>query len=404
MGTTADRAWRQRAGVAVLAAALTTGSASAQTQPQTGFLEVCKSRDLSGPHFSGTFTFTISGHPGTVTAPVGACTGTVRLPAGQVSVSEVAQQGFDLTGIAAGPAGRLVSTDIGARTAIVTIVPGDESTQTIVVFQNRPSGVTPIPVEPNPESPPEGGRLKICKIAGPGVDVGTLFAFTALGGWAAIPAGPASQSGYCSIGPVVPLNSEVTFREIVPPGLVVSEIRVAPADRLVGTPDLAGAQVTIRVGTGLNEVTFTNRVPPPPPPPGPDCTRTKGFYKNHEEVVTELLGGPGGTLLIGGHALTADQIHTLFRQAPAGNYLIALRHQLVAARLNQAAGATTPAAIQTAMAAADALIAQQGGPLQGTAQPTTTVVFNGTTYTASQLNDIVTAFNEGRAAAGPGHC
>jgi hypothetical protein len=336
-GNACSRAGATLSAVAMVAA-LTAVTASAQTQPPTGFLEVCKARDLTGPYFSGTFSFTIGGQLGTVSAPVGACAGIVKLPAGQVSVTEVAQDGFDLTGITAGPFDRLLSADIGARTAIVTIVPGDESTQTIVVFQNRPSGVTPVPVEPNPESPPEGGRLKICKIAGPGVVEGTLFTFTALGGYGTVPAGPASQGGFCTIGGVLPLGAEVTFTELVPPGLVVSNIQVAPADRLVGQPDLVAAQVTIRIGTGLNELTYTNRVPAPPPPAGRDCTRTQGFYKTHEEIVDELLG-PAGTLLIGGEALTGEQIHAVFTTPVAHNYLIAVTHQLMAARLNQAAGA-----------------------------------------------------------------
>jgi len=106
------------------------------------------------------------------------------------------------------------------------------------------------------------GRLKMCKVAGPGVAVGTLFTFTAAHANVVdvvkVPAGPA-PGGTCVIGPNVPLGTNVTVTEDIPAGTVVSGIDVAPPDRLVGTPDPAGGSVKVTVGRGLTEVTFTDK-------------------------------------------------------------------------------------------------------------------------------------------------
>ena len=75
----------------------------------------------------------------------------------------------------------------------------------------------------------------------------------------------------------------------------------------------------------------------------------------------------GGTLTIGGTALTAAQIDEIFGRN-ASNYLNQVSQQLIAARLNQLSGASTPAAVQTAINAAQALVQASGGPVSGTAQ------------------------------------
>jgi hypothetical protein len=57
--------------------------------------------------------------------------------AGTVTITEDAQAGYQVADIYTIPADRLVSKDLNARTATVTIVQGDVSSQTIVVFVNR---------------------------------------------------------------------------------------------------------------------------------------------------------------------------------------------------------------------------------------------------------------------------
>jgi hypothetical protein len=133
---------------------------------------------------------------------------------------------------------------------------------------------------------------------------------------------------------------------------------------------------------------------------GGDCTYTQGYYKNHEEVVQQLLAANGGTLTVAGHQLTAADIDYLYGTSPSGNYLIAVGHQLVTAKLNQLSGASTPTGVGAAITAAEALVVQQLP--SGTAKPDTKVTSGGRTYTASELNDLLTNYNEGKS--GPRHC
>jgi hypothetical protein len=55
----------------------------------------------------------------------------------------------------------------------------------------------------------------------------------------------------------------ITVTEIMPGGsdITVSGIAVAPPARLSGTPNLAGGSVNVTIGSGVTEVTFTNRKP-----------------------------------------------------------------------------------------------------------------------------------------------
>ena len=103
------------------------------------------------------------------------------------------------------------------------------------------------------------GLLKVCKVAGPGIAIGTPFTFTAGPGKFAVPAGPA-PGGTCMIGPTFPVGSNVTVDEDVPPGHTVSSITVLPPKQLVGTPNLAAGSVNVTIGTGVTVVTFTDKL------------------------------------------------------------------------------------------------------------------------------------------------
>jgi len=104
------------------------------------------------------------------------------------------------------------------------------------------------------------GLLKVCKVAGPGVAVGTPYNFTAGSSTFTVPAGPA-PGGTCVVGPSLPLGSTVTVAETVPAGDMVSSIAVAPPGQLVGVPNLGGGSVDVTIGSGVTEVTFTDRKP-----------------------------------------------------------------------------------------------------------------------------------------------
>ncbi|HXO68307.1 MAG TPA: Ig-like domain repeat protein [Bradyrhizobium sp.] len=102
-----------------------------------------------------------------------------------------------------------------------------------------------------------GGILKICKVAGTGITVGTSFTFTAGSSTVTVPAGPA-PGGTCMVGPSFPVGTNVTVTETIPAGDTVSSITVAPPSQLVGTPNLAGGSVNVTIGSGVTEVTFTD--------------------------------------------------------------------------------------------------------------------------------------------------
>ena len=110
---------------------------------------------------------------------------------------------------------------------------------------------------------PELGQLKICKVAGTGVTQGKLFTFTAGGSTFYVPAGPA-DSGYCVLAGQYPLNTQLTIEEVIPAGYYVSRIEVKP-DRVV-TRDTANGKVVIRIGSGVTEAIFTNKVAGSPTP------------------------------------------------------------------------------------------------------------------------------------------
>jgi hypothetical protein len=79
------------------------------------------------------------------------------------------------------------------------------------------------------------------------------------------------------------------------------------------------------------------------------CVRGQGYWKNHPDVwpVTELQ--------LGNVTYTQEQLLAILHEPVRGNGLLILAHQLIAAKLNIAAGAD-PSCIQDTIAAADALI------------------------------------------------
>ena len=216
---------------------------SALQSPATGFVEICKVAD--SPSVTGVFHFTVGG--ATVDVPVGACSPVITVSPGMVSVTEAERAGIAVSGIQTYPAARLVSSDLPTRTAQVQVVAGDESTQTTVTFNNRA----------------ELAILKICKVAGPGVAVGTDVTFSAGALSVVVPAGP-PPGGTCVVVGWFPVATNVAITESIPDGTEVSAITVAPAGRMVGSPNLAGGSVVARIGSGVVEATFTNQVPPVP--------------------------------------------------------------------------------------------------------------------------------------------
>jgi hypothetical protein len=125
------------------------------------------------------------------------------------------------------------------------------------------------------------------------------------------------------------------------------------------------------------------------------CTYTQGYWKTHGPVPTgnNVNEWPVDGLTLGTVAYTALELQSIFDAPAAGNGLIALAHQLMAAKLNVANGADDTA-VAAAIAAADALIGGLVVPPVGSGYlaPAATSALTGT----------LASYNEG--AIGPGHC
>jgi Nidogen-like len=101
--------------------------------------------------------------------------------------------------------------------------------------------------------------LKICKVAGSGVPVGTPVIFAVGNRHITVPAGPA-PGGYCVLVPgSFTQGNQVTVTEQIPNTMSVTNIRSAPAGRLV-TKSVPHGTVTVNLGSGVTETTFTDTV------------------------------------------------------------------------------------------------------------------------------------------------
>jgi hypothetical protein len=106
----------------------------------------------------------------------------------------------------------------------------------------------------------EPGILKVCKVAGPGITVGETFHFMAISKPFTVPAGPPPGGTCVVVGQNYPVPSGVIVKEQIPPGVTVSSIavEVAPPGQVVST-NLADGSVNLLIGSGVTEVTFTDK-------------------------------------------------------------------------------------------------------------------------------------------------
>jgi hypothetical protein len=206
--------------------------------PPTGLLQICKIAG-GGVTLGTDFTFTVAGATITVPAQIapGGCSQSLELPVGQAVVTEVAQNGVALVGVSASPSGRLVASNLVGGTAAVTIVAGST---TILTFTNQAIG-----------------QLTICKIAGPGVKVGTAFTFTVGGKTLSVPAGSA-PAGTCSAALSFPVGTQLTAAETIPAGYQVTAITVTPSSEILSPPNLSTGSVAFTIGAPQTQVVFTN--------------------------------------------------------------------------------------------------------------------------------------------------
>ncbi len=124
-----------------------------------------------------------------------------------------------------------------------------------------------------------------------------------------------------------------------------------------------------------------------PPSESQGCTLTQGYWKTHPE------SWPVSSLDLGSNSYSQSELLAILETPVKGNGLISLAHQLIAAKLNVAAGADD-SAIADAIADADDLIGALGVPPIG----------DGTlsTQSTSYLVGVLDGYNNGQS--GPGHC
>jgi hypothetical protein len=130
------------------------------------------------------------------------------------------------------------------------------------------------------------------------------------------------------------------------------------------------------------------------------CTYTQGYWKTHGPVPTgnneyvwpQSVKDNGLTL--GTVNYNAAQLLQILNTPAAGNGILTLAHQLIAAKINIASGAGTTPGVDNAITNADALIGNKVIPPVGTGflKPSST----------GALTTTLGQFNEG--FIGPGHC
>ena len=153
--------------------------------------------------------------------------------------------GIRISACSTRPIDRLVKCDPANSLAIVRIVAGGVGNETTLFVTNRAVSTT------------QTGTIKVCKVAGPGVAVGTNFDFAVGSKNVTVPAGPADQGGYCKLVSGFTQGANVTITEAARSGVRVTAITVQPASREVSS-DLATRTSTVTVGSGTTVVSFTN--------------------------------------------------------------------------------------------------------------------------------------------------
>lgn len=159
-----------------------------------------------------------------------------------------------------------------------------------------------------------------------------------------------------------PAGTTTVASSTLTPGPTNTAVPTATATAGLGTPTAVGStQTAAATNTPVPTATSTptptlTRTPTrtstatamPTALPGV-CPLTQGFWKNHSEL------WPVTSLTLGGRTYTQAQLLEILRTSTVGDASIILAHQLIAAKLNVAAGAST--SISTTIADADALLA-----------------------------------------------
>ena len=266
--------------VTVVAAAQTIATFTDSVTPTTGFLQICKVAG-TGVRVGRNFSFSVAGVSIVVPAglaPGGSCSTPLVLPAGPATVTEALPIGLVLTDVTAAPFASLVSSDLAAGQATVTIPPGG---QTVVTFTNASMPV------------PTTGFLQICKVAGAGIVTGTNFVFMVAGTPVTVPAGPPPE-GACSAAFERPAGP-VLITETLLSGTVLTAVTSLPIGSLIGSNLAAGAADVVVQNGGQTVVTFVDTIP---------GDATTGFLQICKVAGAGIAVGTNFTFTVAGAPLT----------------------------------------------------------------------------------------------------
>jgi hypothetical protein len=130
------------------------------------------------------------------------------------------------------------------------------------------------------------------------------------------------------------------------------------------------------------------------------CTFTQGYWKTHGGTQPNIPNTwPVDTLTIGGIAYTKAELIAIMKAPTAGNGIMSLVQQLIAAKLNVLSGADDSSIFQAIINADNMIDAAGGKIVPPYTKPTSPFLAPAVT---SALNTALTNFNAG--VTGPGHC
>jgi hypothetical protein len=185
----------------------------------------------------------------------------------------------------------------------------------------------------------------------------TKINFDAMGGFPAAPFDPVIISAEFHGTPTLTISGGNSGYQLAPNEGTVIEIGDLFDETGVTTEFTAelepGTEYVFRARTLGDGVTAPSEFAPAlflnTDPIETDCTYTQGYWKNHPGA------WPVGGLFLGNVYYDASQLLAIFNSPAAGNGLIFLAHQLIAAKLNVANGASNTD-VQMYIDDADALI------------------------------------------------
>ncbi|MDQ2945530.1 MAG: hypothetical protein M3Y27_06235 [Acidobacteriota bacterium] len=162
-------------------------------------------------------------------------------------ITETLPAGIALTGVSTMPsAGLLVSSNLAAGTATVTVVAGG---QTIVTFIDAAVAAG------------QNGFVQVCKVAGAEIAAGTNFTFNVAGTPLTVPAGP-PPGGTCGAPITVPAGN-VVITETLPADIALTGVSTMPSAGLLVSSNLAAGTATVTVvAGGQTIVTFIDAAIP----------------------------------------------------------------------------------------------------------------------------------------------